>query len=131
MFIESSGKIDKQNRKKKMAKKYLKKDVLQASLERLEIILTEFDNVYFSVSGGKDSSVMVQLANIVAQKNTYSTCYLTIVFFLIPLCKFYYEVFKFFPFFEPFKKLNKKFDILFIDLEAQYQYTVEHIEDFF
>ncbi len=76
-----------------MAKKYLEKDVLQASLERLEVILTEFDNVYFSVSGGKDSSVMVQLANIVAQK------------------------------------LNKKFDILFIDLEAQYQYTVEHIEE--
>ena len=51
-----------------MAKKYLEKDVLQASLERLEIILTEFDNVYLSVSGGKDSSVMVQLANIVAKK---------------------------------------------------------------
>lgn len=76
-----------------MAKKYLEKDVLEASLERLEIILTEFDNVYFSVSGGKDSSVMVQLANMVAQK------------------------------------LNKKFDVLFIDLEAQYKYTVEHIEE--
>lgn len=76
-----------------MAKKYLEKDVLQACIERLEIILTEFDNVYFSVSGGKDSSVMVQLANMVAQK------------------------------------LNKKFDVLFIDLEAQYKYTVDHIEE--
>lgn len=76
-----------------MAKKYLEKDVLQACMERLEIILTEFDNVYFSVSGGKDSSVMVQLANIVAQK------------------------------------LNKKFDVLFIDLEAQYKNTAEHIEE--
>ncbi len=76
-----------------MAKKYLEKDVLQASLERLEIILTEFDNVYLSVSGGKDSSVMVQLANIVA------------------------------------KKVNKKFDVLFIDLEAQYKHTVDHIEE--
>lgn len=76
-----------------MAKKYLEKDVLQASLERLEIILTEFDNVYLSVSGGKDSSVMVQLANMVA------------------------------------KKLNKRFDVLFIDLEAQYKHTVDHIEE--
>ncbi len=76
-----------------MAKKYLEKDVLQACMERLEVILTEFDNVYFSVSGGKDSSVMVQLANMVAQK------------------------------------LNKKFDVLFIDLEAQYKNTIEHIEE--
>ncbi len=76
-----------------MAKIYLEKDVLEATLERLEIILTEFENVYFSVSGGKDSSVMVQLANIVA------------------------------------KKLNKKFDVLFIDLEAQYNYTIQHIEE--
>ena len=75
-----------------MPKKYLEKDVLQAAMERLEIIFENFDNVYFSVSGGKDSSVMVQLANIVA------------------------------------KKMNKKFDVLYIDLEAQYRYTIEHIE---
>ena len=47
------------------------------------------DLVYFSFSGGKDSSVMLQLANMVA------------------------------------KKKNKKFDVLFIDLEGNYQYTVE------
>ena len=76
-----------------MAKKYLKKNVLDAAIERLEIIFKNFENVYFSVSGGKDSSVMVQLANIVA------------------------------------KRMNKKFDVLFIDLEAQYRYTVEHIEE--
>lgn len=75
-----------------MAKIYLEKNVLEAALERLEIIFQNFDNIYFSVSGGKDSSVMVQLANQVA------------------------------------KKSNKKFDVLFIDLEAQYRYTVEHIE---
>ncbi len=40
---------------------------------------------------GKDSSVMVQLANIIA------------------------------------KKYNKKFDILYIDLEAQYSLTIQHI----
>ena len=76
-----------------MAKKYLEKNVLEAAIERLEIIFQNFDNIYFSVSGGKDSSVMVQLANQVA------------------------------------KRLNRKFDVLYIDLEAQYRYTIEHIEE--
>lgn len=65
-----------------MPKKYLEKNVLEAAIERLEIIFNNFENIYFSVSGGKDSSVMVQLANKVA------------------------------------KRLNKKFDVLYIDLEA-------------
>ena len=43
-------------------------DVLTATLKRLEILLSDFENIYFSVSGGKDSSVLVQLANIVAKK---------------------------------------------------------------
>lgn len=74
-----------------MAKVQLEKNVLEASIERLELIFRNFDHVYFSVSGGKDSSVMVQLANMVA------------------------------------KRFNKQFDVLFIDLEAQYQYTIKHI----
>jgi len=76
-----------------MSKMYLNKDVLSAALERLEIAFNSFDYIYFSVSGGKDSSVMVQLAMEVA------------------------------------RKLNKKFDILFIDLEAQYKATITHIEE--
>lgn len=74
-----------------MPKIYLEKNVLDAAFERLEIIFNNFDNVYFSVSAGKDSSVMVQLANIVA------------------------------------KRLNKKFDVLYIDLEGQYQSTINHL----
>lgn len=74
-----------------MPKIYLEKNVLQAAFERLEFIFDNFDNIYFSVSGGKDSSVMVQLANIVA------------------------------------KKKNKKFDVLYIDFEAQYKLTIKHI----
>ena len=27
------------------------------------------------------------------------------------------------------KKLNKKFDVLYIDLEAQYKHTIAHIEE--
>ena len=76
-----------------MGKIFLEKDVLQAAFERLELIFKNFENVYFSVSGGKDSSVMVQLANMVA------------------------------------KKLNKKFDVLYIDFEAQYKHTIQHIEE--
>ncbi len=74
-----------------MPKVYLEKNVLDAAFERLEIIFNNFDNVYFSVSAGKDSSLMVQLANIVA------------------------------------KRLNKQFDVLFIDLEGQYKCTIDHL----
>lgn len=74
-------------------KTFLEKNVFDASIERLEIIFNEFDNVYFSVSGGKDSSVMIQLADMVAER------------------------------------LNKTYDIMYIDLEAQYSKTIEHIED--
>ncbi len=33
-----------------MAKKYLEKNVLEAAIERLEIIFRDFENIYFSVS---------------------------------------------------------------------------------
>ncbi len=76
-----------------MTKKYLPKNVLDAAIERLEIIFKNFEHIYFSFSGGKDSSLMVQLANQVA------------------------------------KQMNRKFDVLFIDLEAQYRYTIKHVEE--
>ena len=76
-----------------MGKIYTNKNVLDAALERLEIAFQSFDNIYFSISGGKDSSVMLQLAAIVA------------------------------------RKLGKKFDVLYIDLEAQYKATIEHIDE--
>jgi len=76
-----------------MGKVYTNKNVLDAAFERLETVFQSFDNIYFSISGGKDSSVMVQLAAIVA------------------------------------RKLKKKFDVLYIDLEAQYVATISHIEE--
>lgn len=51
-----------------MGKIYLEKDVLNAAKERLSFIFDEFEYVYFSVSGGKDSGVMVQLANRIAKE---------------------------------------------------------------
>jgi predicted phosphoadenosine phosphosulfate sulfurtransferase len=76
-----------------MPKIYTDKNVLDAALERFEIMFKEFDNMYLSVSGGKDSSVMVQLCAMVA------------------------------------RKLNKKFSVLYIDLEAQYKHTIDHVEE--
>jgi predicted phosphoadenosine phosphosulfate sulfurtransferase len=43
-------------------------NVLDATLKRLELIFIDFEYVCVSVSGGKDSSTMVQLVNIVAKK---------------------------------------------------------------
>lgn len=76
-----------------MGKVYTNKNVLDAAFERYEIVFNNFNNIYFSLSGGKDSSVMVQLAAIVA------------------------------------RKMKRKFDILFIDLEAQYQETIRHVTE--
>ncbi|NLZ56310.1 MAG: DUF3440 domain-containing protein [Clostridiaceae bacterium] len=74
-----------------MMKIYKDISVYDAALDRLQTILTSFEHVYFSVSGGKDSSVMLQLAAQVA------------------------------------REVGAKFDILFIDLEAQYRATIDHL----
>lgn len=44
-----------------MPKKYLKKDVLEASKERIAFVFDNFNKIYLSFSGGKDSSVMFHL----------------------------------------------------------------------
>ena len=49
-----------------MGKIYNTTDVLTSAKQRLRFIFKEFDNVCFSLSGGKDSSVMVQLADQIA-----------------------------------------------------------------
>lgn len=76
-----------------MPKIYEETNVLDAAMSRLRYIFGEFENVYFSVSGGKDSSVMVQLAERVAAEH------------------------------------DKTYDVLYIDMEAQYARTIEHINE--
>lgn len=49
-------------------KNYLVKTVLEASVERLEYVFDNFEKVYFSFSGGKDSTVMMHLAHKVASQ---------------------------------------------------------------
>lgn len=51
-----------------MPKIYNDTDVLTAALNRLRYIFNEFDNICLSLSGGKDSSVMVQLADMIAEE---------------------------------------------------------------
>lgn len=77
-----------------MAKTYKEQNVYDAANERLDIIFTHFRKVYVSFSGGKDSSVLLQLA--LAKAKEYGR---------LPL------------------------DVLFIDLEGQYQHTIDHVTE--
>jgi len=56
-------------------KTYRDQNVLDAARERLEIAFEEFDHLYLSVSGGKDSSMMMQLARQVAEERSQETTF--------------------------------------------------------
>lgn len=56
------------NKSGAILRNYLRDNVYEAATRRLEFIFDEFEKVYFSVSFGKDSSVMMQLAKMVAEK---------------------------------------------------------------
>lgn len=71
---------------------YKDKNVFDAAMERIEFAFDNFENLCVSYSGGKDSTVMIQLVEMMAEKK------------------------------------NKQFDVLFIDMEAQYLMTIEHIK---
>jgi 3'-phosphoadenosine 5'-phosphosulfate sulfotransferase (PAPS reductase)/FAD synthetase len=73
-------------------KVYQNRNVLDASVERISKTFDEFEKIYISFSGGKDSSVMSHLVLTEA------------------------------------KKRNRKVGFLIIDLEAQYNDTIKHIE---
>jgi predicted phosphoadenosine phosphosulfate sulfurtransferase len=78
-----------------MPKKYLGVNVLDAAKERIKYTFDNFDKVYVSFSGGKDSTVMLHL---VAEEAI---------------------------------KRNRRFGLLFIDLEGQYKLTIDHIKQCF
>lgn len=75
-----------------MAKKYIEKNVYELAKERINFIFNEFENIYVSFSGGKDSGCLLNLAIDEARKR------------------------------------KRKIGVLFIDLEAFYQKTIEFIE---
>lgn len=74
-------------------KQYRDQNVLDAARERIHYIFDEFDQLYLSVSGGKDSSVQMQLTRQVLRE----------------------------------RDQGETFDVLFVDLEAQYQATIEQM----
>lgn len=59
-------------------KKYQNKNVLEASVERIEKIFDDFENIYISFSGGKDSSVMSHLVLQEARKRNRKVGFLII-----------------------------------------------------
>ena len=44
-----------------MVREYLEQDVYEALKARLKLIFEEFDNIYVSFSGGKDSGLLLNL----------------------------------------------------------------------
>ncbi len=77
-----------------MSKTYLTENVLTAARRRISQIFDEFDRILVSFSGGKDSTVMLDLVIREAQRRGR-----------LPV------------------------DVLFIDWEAQYQVTIEHVKE--
>jgi len=77
-------------------KKYLDIDVLSAARKRISFILDNFESIYLSFSGGKDSTIMFHL--IMEQVE---------------------------------KRKGRKVGVLFIDLEAQYKATIDHVDNMF
>ena len=69
---------------------YCDENVFEASKDRVKYIFDEFENIYVSFSGGKDSGVCMHL-----------------------MC-------------EEARKRNRKIGILFIDIEAHYQMTIDY-----
>ncbi len=76
-------------------KKYLHQNVYEAAVKRIDFIFKNFKKIYLSFSGGKDSTIMLNLALDYMRKH----------------------------------KITKKIGVLFIDLEGQYQITIDFIKD--
>ena len=44
-----------------MKREYLPQDVFEAAYQRLQFLFEEFDNIFVSFSGGKDSGLLLNL----------------------------------------------------------------------
>lgn len=82
-------------KKEKNLKKLSDKNVYEAALERVKYVFDEFDNIYVSFSGGKDSGVCTHL------------------------------------FCEEARLRGRKIGLMFIDIEAHYQFTVNYAKSMF
>jgi predicted phosphoadenosine phosphosulfate sulfurtransferase len=68
-------------------------DVLAAARQRISRVFDDFERIYVSFSGGKDSTVMTHLVA------------------------------------EEARTRGRRFGVLFVDLEAQYRLTIEHVDE--
>ena len=75
-------------------KKYIDENVYTSACGRIDYIFNNFEKIYISFSGGKDSAVLLNLVVDYMRKH----------------------------------KVNKKVGIFFVDLEGQYQLTIEYIK---
>lgn len=80
---------------RKIVKRGLGINVLEAAEARLRRVFDDFPRVYLSFSGGKDSAVMMHLACQEARRR------------------------------------GRRIGVLFVDLEAQYKMTIDHVEEMF
>ncbi|MEM7047813.1 MAG: DUF3440 domain-containing protein [Pseudomonadota bacterium] len=76
-------------------KRYLKMNVLEASVKRIDYVLRNFPRTYVSFSGGKDSGVLLHLVMERAEA----------------ICP------------------DRKIGVLIVDLEGQYQATIDYIKN--
>lgn len=76
-----------------MAKIFNDTNVYEEALERTRYTFKNFERVYLSLSGGKDSTVMMHIAGDVAREQ------------------------------------NKKFGVMIVDLEGQYELTIKHLHN--
>jgi predicted phosphoadenosine phosphosulfate sulfurtransferase len=77
-----------------MVKRYLEENVYVAACQRREYIFKNFEKIYVSFSGGKDSGILLNLVIDYMRKNN----------------------------------IKEKVGVLFIDLEGQYQCTIDYIK---
>jgi predicted phosphoadenosine phosphosulfate sulfurtransferase len=80
-----------------MSKIYQDKNVYDAAQERIKLIFNDFERICVSFSGGKDSSVVLNLVLDYMRKNG----------------------------------ITRKIGVLFLDLEGQYQETINHMQTMF
>jgi len=81
-----------------MSKIYLDIDVLQAANERINFVFDNFEKIYLSFSGGKDSAVMMHLVMLEAKKRNRKIAVLFIdwecqIQLTIDFCEQMYELY--------------------------------------
>ena len=54
-----------------MEREYMDENVYEAFLKRMKLIFEEFDNIYVSFSGGKDSGLLLNMTSVYVPKDPH------------------------------------------------------------